>query len=248
MESNDERKEILKKILINSSNIVAYVGTEMVTESGINCFAENDEIYDVEDKYGYDLNYLLSARFYETRTPQFFDFYKNDMIQCNKPGKSFNVLLELQKKGKLRAVVSRDIYMLAKRAGCRNTIELTGNIFDNTCQKCGRKYSLNYIMKSDHVPLCSSCKARIRPNVLLVGEQMDNVLLTKAANAIENADVFLMLGSHLTEEGERQMLKYYDGDKLVVINSHPKLIDERADLCVKGKVCDVLKDVLNEIN
>lgn len=247
MDIINQKKAELKKILSEGTHISAYVGSDMIAECGYVLYNENEDAYALESEYGSDLYSLFSARYYETRTSQFFKFYKKSIIQNCKPSEGFNALYELQKMDKLKSVISRDIYILAKRVGCKNTVELSGNIFDNKCQKCGKKYPLNYIIRSKSVPLCKTCEVRIRPNVMLFGETRDNYLMTKAANSIEKADVLLFLGCHLNDDGDREMLRYYKGNNLVVIHRDPQIIDERADLCIKGSPNEILSEVVKTL-
>ena len=52
--------------------------------------------------------------------------------------------------------------------------------------------------------------------------------MTKASNAIEYANVLLVAGVSLNSLTWANMLRYYEGDKLVLINTEEKSGDERA--------------------
>jgi len=247
MDILSEKKEELKKIILESNHISAYVGLDMVSECGYIFYNDDEDAYDLEIDFGFDFYELFSAKYYETRTKQFFEFYKKYILQNHTPLGGFVALYNLQKMGKLKSVVSRDIYSLAKRVGCRKTVELNGNIFDNKCQKCGKKHPMNYMKRAKGVPACSMCSSRIRPNVMLFGETRNNGLITTAANAIEKADMLLILGTHLNDEGDQDMFRYYRGNKMVLIHRTTNGIDVNADLLIEGSCNGILSEVVGDI-
>lgn len=52
------------------------------------------------------------------------------------------------------------------------------------------KYSMEYIRDAKRVPLCEDCMAVIRPKVLLFGEQVDNRMMTAAAEEIAKGGMY----------------------------------------------------------
>ena len=70
---------------------------------------------------------------------------------------------------------------------------------------------------------------------------IDNGRLTKASNAIEYANVLLVAGVSLNSLTWANMLRYYEGDKLVLINTEEKSGDERANYRAYGNLSEIFE-------
>ena len=146
-----------------------------------------------------------------------------------------------------QSIITRRICGLPTRAGCKNVIELHGNVFDNYCPHCGRKYSMEFVRDTGKVPLCEACTTPVRPNVCLFGEMVDNRVITEAAEEVRKADVLLVLGTNLKTYLCSQLIDYYEGDKLVLINPEKHFSDKLADVIVHKSVEDALGEILKEL-
>ena len=73
----------------------------------------------------------------------------------------------------------------------------------------------------------------------MFGEMIDNGRLTKASNAIEEADVLIVLGISLNSVTWANMLRYYEGNKMILINTEEKTGDERANYRAYGNISDI---------
>ena len=156
-------------------------------------------------------------------------------------------MAELEEKGLFQTIITRRIFGLPTRAGCKNVIDLHGNVYDNYCPHCGKKYPVEYIRESKRVPLCTECNTPIRPGVCLMGEKVDNAVITRAANEVQKADVLLVLGTNLKTYLCTQLINYYDGDKLIVVNPDHHFSDKYADMLVSERVDVTLEQILNEL-
>ena len=124
---------------------------------------------------------------------------------------------------------------------------LHGNVYENYCPHCGKKYPVEYIREAKRVPLCTECNTPIRPGVCLMGEKVDNAVITKAANEVQKADVLLVLGTNLKTYLCTQLINYYEGDKLIVVNPDPHFSDQYADILVSERVDVTLEKILKEL-
>ena len=229
--------ETLKKWIDESDNIVFFGGAGVSTESNIPDFRSQDGLYNMEYKYPPET--ILSHTFFMENPEEFYRFYKNKMIYKNaKPNKAHYALVKLEKAGKLKAVITQNIDGLHQMAGSKNVIELHGNIYKNSCIKCGKEYTLDYIIESRGVPRCS-CKGIIKPEVVLYEESLDNDNIMKAINFIKRADVLIVGGTSLRVYPAAGLIDYYNGKKLVLINKDG-VGETRADLKIQGKIGEVL--------
>ena len=237
------------KILKESRYTTALSGFAMLLESGYPSIRDGDVSYDIEQKYGYSMEEMFSSAFYSTRKEQFYEFYRNEMLSRleTPPGKGFVEMAELERRGLIQCIITRRIYGLPQRAGCQNVINLHGSVYDNFCPHCGRKYPMEFIRDSVRVPLCEDCKIPVRPRVCLFGEMVDNSVITRAAEEIQKADVLLVLGSHLNSYLCSQLINYYEGDKLSLVNETPHHAERFADIVVHQRVDDLLEQLRREL-
>lgn len=140
----DER---LKKIIDASSNIVFFGGAGVSTESGIPDFRSETGLYHAQKVYGHSPETMLSHTFYRQNPELFFRYYKENLIHTSaEPNDAHKALAKLEADGKVKAVVTQNIDGLHQKAGSRNVYELHGSVQRNYCEKCGKPYSLDYIL------------------------------------------------------------------------------------------------------
>ncbi len=220
-----------------SDNIVFFGGAGVSTESGIPDFRSVDGLYNQE--YDYPPETILSHSFYLYKTEEFYRFYRNKMLCLDaKPNMTHLKLAELEAKGKLKAVVTQNIDGLHQAAGSKVVYELHGSVLRNYCQKCKRLYGANYILNSEGIPKCE-CGGKIKPDVVLYEEGLDDATLRGAIKAISEADMLIVGGTSLAVYPAAGLIDYYQGDKLVLINKSSTPKDSMADLVINeglGKV------------
>lgn len=233
--------ENLQKIINESNNIVFFGGAGISTESGIPDFRSVDGLYN--QKYDVPPEVILSHTYFVDETEKFYDFYRDKMIALwAKPNAAHLKLAELEKKGKLRAVITQNIDGLHQLAGSKNVYELHGSVHRNYCQKCGRLYDAEYIINSKGVPKCT-CGGIIKPDVVLYEEPLDDNTFTNAQQSINTADVLIVSGTSLTVYPAAGMIRYFSGSKLVLINRDKTPADKYADVVIHGKAGEVLGSI-----
>ena len=243
-----DKYEYLEKIVRQSRYMVAVCSSGLAEESGIIGMRAPSRAYDIEKKYGYSPEEIFSEVFFNTRPELFFKFYRDELLTFGneKPGKAFEYLRQLEEIGKLKSIVTNNIYGLARKAGCMNVIELHGNMEYNKCKHCQAEYDSDYIRDSKNIPTCERCGAVVRPQVLLFGAMVDNRIMTRAINEISKADVLLVLGMNLKSDFAAKYIKNFQGDKLVLINKEEHYSDDVADLVFHEPCGEVLERILKE--
>ena len=176
----------LQEIINSSRRVVFFGGAGVSTESGIPDFRSVDGLYN--QTYAYPPETILSRTFFELHPKEFFRFYRDKMLILDaKPNKAHLKLAEMEKKGKLSAVVTQNIDGLHQRAGSKNVFELHGSVHRNYCMDCGKFYPPEYILNSRDIPRCE-CGGVIKPDVVLYEEGLDNATVTGALREISAAD------------------------------------------------------------
>lgn len=240
----------MKKMLEESRYTVVMSGYGMLVENGYPSIRDGEESYDIEIKYGLSSDELLNTACIATRPELFYEFYRKEILSALEipPGKGYKALAELERRGLVQSIITRRIFGLPERAGCTNVINLHGSVTRNYCPHCKKQFTVDEIRKSKHVPLCPNCGTVIRPDVVLFGEQVDNAVVTRAAEEVEKADVLVVLGTKLNSNLCAQLLKYYNGNKLILITLYPHFSDHMADYVINRKVDETLDNLLKELD
>ena len=234
--------ESLKELIQNSDSIVFFGGAGVSTESGIPDFRSMDGLYN--QKYKYPPETMLSHSFFMRHTEEFFEFYRDKMLYLNAvPNDAHKALAKLEAGGKLKAVITQNIDGLHQKAGSKNVLELHGSVHRNYCTKCGRFYSAGFILESQGVPHCG-CGGLVKPDVVLYEENLDNEILAKAAGAITSADILIAGGTSLNVYPAAGMLRYYTGNKLILINKSETSWDSAADLVIHESIGKTLREAV----
>ena len=241
----------LQELIDGSNNIVFFGGAGVSTESGIKDFRSVDGLYN--QKYDYPPETMLSHTFFVRHKEEFFRFYNDkllektvgtDTVERALPNKAHYKLAELEKAGKLKAVITQNIDGLHQEAGSRVVYELHGSVLRNYCEKCGKSFDVHYMFNSKGIPKCDSCGGDIKPDVVLYEEGLDNDIISGAVNAIRNADMLIIGGTSLVVYPAAGLIDYYRGDKLVLINKDATARDSVADYSIHGKIGEILGQIV----
>ncbi len=230
--------ERLQQMVDKSHRIVFFGGAGVSTESGIPDFRGVDGLY--RQKYPYPPETMLSHDFFEQHTAEFFDFYRDKMLCLDaQPNPAHQKLAELERAGKLTAVVTQNIDGLHQKAGSKTVYELHGSVHRNYCLKCHKMYSAEFMRDSTGVPRCD-CGGVIKPDVVLYEEGLDQGTIMGAVEAIRHSDMMIVAGTSLAVYPAAGLVNYYRGKRLVLINRSPTPLDSRADLVLSGSVGEIL--------
>lgn len=238
----------IRKIISNSEHIAVVSGLEVVIEAGLNGVRAEHIAYDIEQQFGYSNDEIISSLFYSRRVELFYQYYRD--IILNKELELTPVhkgIAKLQAAGKLDAVITRTVYSLHQAAGCKNVIELHGSVEENHCTNCGKIFGSQYIRNAKGVPSCDECGIPLRPGFTLLGEMVDNGKMTQASNAIEKAEVLLIIGAGLNSALCRHLLKYYKGKKMILLNVKEAVGDEKADYRAYGNLSEMLTYIIADV-
>ena len=233
----------LQEIIDNSDNIVFFGGAGVSTESGIPDFRSESGIFNSLKKYGASPEQLVSHSYYVDHTEEFFNYYKENLVfKDANPNPAHLKLAELEKAGKLKAVITQNIDGLHQKAGSRNVLELHGSIHRNYCEFCYREYDLDYILKSDGIPRCE-CGGIIKPDVVLYEEPLNNEVLNSAVKFISKADTLIIGGTSLVVYPAAGLINYFNGSKLILINKSQTPYDNLASLVINEAIGETLSQI-----
>ena len=214
------------EMLKSHNRIVFFGGAGVSTESDIPDFRGKGGLYRQKTELPWSPEEMLSHHFYAEHPVEFFTLYKEreGMMLEAEPNRAHTALAELEKMGKLSAVVTQNIDGLHQKAGSRKVIELHGSVLRNICQKCDRMYDMEKFMElCSPVPHCPGCGGVVKPDVVLY------------------EDMLIIGGTSLVVYPAAGYVDYFQGDSLVMINRDETPRDSRCSLVFRESVGKVLK-------
>ena len=237
----DSKVEALKELIKNSNNIVFFGGAGVSTESGIPDFRSKDGLYN--QKYKYPPEEILSHTFFMNKTEEFYEFYREKLNSLKyEPNITHYKLAELEKGGKIKAIVTQNIDGLHQKAGSKKVLELHGSVLRNYCMKCHKFYDANFVFNSKGIPKCD-CGGIVKPDVVLYEEGLNEQILEESIWAIQNADLMIVAGTSLTVYPASGLINYIRGKNLVLINRDATPYDNIANLVINDSLGNVFKNI-----
>lgn len=238
----DDFMNKLQNMIDVSNYIVFFGGAGVSTESGIKDFRSKDGLYN--EKNDIPPEFILSHGYFEKHTEEFFKFYKDKMLNPDvRPNAAHEKLAELEKAGKLKAIITQNIDGLHQAAGSKNVYELHGSVHRNYCTKCKKAYDADYMLNSKGIPYCK-CGGIVKPDVVLYDEALSDEVVNEAVAHIAKADLLIVAGTSLTVYPAAGLLGYFHGKYLALINKDETPVDKIANYVSHGKVGDVLSEII----
>lgn len=242
----------LQEYIGNAKHIVNFSGAGISTEfpSSIPDFRSSSGLY-MQDFSGKSPEEILSRKCFRENPKLFFKFLKTRMTMFDgkKPNRSHLFLAQLEKVGKLKAIITQNIDGLHRDAGNKDSkiLEIHGTHRTYRCNSaCGTCYTteefLNKLTTSD-IPLCE-CGGIIRTNTVLFDEPLDDDIFEEAIRECKKADLMLVVASTLIVQPAASLLSEINKEcKLVIINNDWTPYDRKADLVIRENCGDVFDKI-----
>ena len=233
----------LNRLIQEASSVVFFGGAGGSVPSGIPDFRSSSGLYNRQFRYPAET--MLSHSFFVRHTEEFFEFYRSCMLYPDaKPNAAHLKLAELERAGKLSAVVTQNIDGLHQAAGSRYVIELHGSVMRNHCTECGKPYGLSYILSTEGVPRCEECGGVIKPDVVLYEESLDGDTISDAIYQISHCDLLIVGGTSLSVYPAASFINYLPrNSKLAIVNLSPTGADSAADLVITQGIDSVFTSI-----
>jgi NAD-dependent deacetylase len=236
------------ELLRRSRSTVALTGAGFSTPSGIPDFrSPGSGLWETADPF--EVASLASFRYHPER---FYAWVRPlvTMIHRAQPNAAHRALADLEAAGSLELLITQNIDELHHRAGSRHVIEIHGNVREATCGQCHRHWPgrpmLEKFLQDGQVPRCETCGGVLKPNVILMGEQLSEALQRQAKAAARRCEVMLVAGSSLEvfPVAELPLEAVTHGARLVIVSLAPTYLDERADVVIRADVAEVLPQIV----
>ncbi len=231
----------LQKMIDEVNNIVFFGGAGVSTASGIKDFRGQNGLYKMNLKYPAEV--MLSSTMFYNEPEEFYKFYKEHLNSLNAlPNATHEYLVKLEKKGKVKAIVTQNIDGLHQKCGSNNVYEIHGSILRNHCLKCHKFFDGNYVFQKKGIPLCDECQGLIKPDVVLYGEALPDCF-NEAIKKISNAQMLIVAGTSLTVEPASSLVNLFKGKYLVIINNTKTKYDYKANLVINDNLEKIFKQL-----
>ena len=227
----------LAQWIAEAHDIVFFGGAGVSTESGIPDFRGAKGFYHQEREI--PLERVLSIDFFSACPGAYYAWFAEETAREGvAPNAAHRFLADLERAGKLKAVVTQNIDGLHQAAGSKRVLELHGNWTRLECTGCGARSTIDDFdeARAGRVPHCPSCSAVVRPDIVFYGEALDPATLEGAVLAIAGADMLIVGGTSLAVYPAAGLIDYYQGGRLVLMNATPTPYDGRADLIIREPI------------
>jgi NAD-dependent deacetylase len=235
--------------LKNAYSVTALTGAGISAESGVPTFRGKDGIWKnnkVEE--------IATIDALEKNPKLFWDFYwwRRDLLKEIKPNLAHYALVEFEKYFEDFLVITQNVDNLHISAGSQQIIEIHGNINRNKCPQCN-EIAQDYTLNEEKIPICSTCSSFIRPDVILFGENLDEIKLRKARQASAECEVFFSIGTSGLVEPAASLpfLAIANGSYVVEINAEETPLSQNANETIRGpagKILPQLAIILEKIS
>lgn len=251
--SVEEKIKQAARILTRARYVTALTGAGISTPSGIPDFRSLESgLWELVNPFDVASIWAFCQR------PQAFYEWVRPLVHTvmnAAPNAAHVALAQLEEMGVLKAVITQNIDGLHQRAHSRTVHELHGHLRQATCVRCYTKTSAQPLMRafmenvSTIVPRCEKCNGVIKPDVILMGEQLPAAVLGAAHQAARKSDVMIVAGSSLriVPAGNIPLLTKEHGGKLIFVNLRPTHLDELADAVIRADVADALPRLVQAV-
>jgi len=249
-ENLDQLIQEIADLIVGAKRIVVFTGAGVSTESGIPDFRSPGGIW---TKYDPDeFTYQRFVGSHDVRKSHWKILEESGLVAGAEPNAAHYAIAELEKLGKLDAVITQNVDELHQKAGNSPDIvfQLHGNMSRVKCLGCGRMRSMDEVRKrvkqGEDVPYCEDCGGILKPDGVFFGEPLPEAVLSEASTRSQRCDLCIVIGSSLVVYPAAFMPRHalQSGAKLVIMNRGMTDLDSRSDVCVHATAGETMTRVM----
>lgn len=238
-------------ILRSSRRTVVLTGAGISTPSGIPDFRSTQDGLWAR----YDPFQVASLTVFRYDPNKFFDWLRPlaKGIFSALPNAAHIGLSRLQQAGHIHTIVTQNIDCLHQRSGSTDVLEVHGTFETLTCVRCYHKQDaagyMRPYLEAGTIPHCPHCDGVLKPDVVLFGEQLPQLVWLKVIQECQKCDLMIVAGSSLEvmPVAGLPVRALEAGAHLIIINQMPTYIDVRADVVLNEDLVDVIPYLVNEV-
>jgi NAD-dependent deacetylase len=235
--------DVLPDWLTEARRIVVLTGAGISTESGIPDYRGPDGVWTKDP----DAEKLVTLSYY-VKDPDIrrrsWQMRRELQVGDIAPNAGHHALVELERRGRLRALVTQNIDGLHQQAGSSPgvVLELHGTIHEVACLSCGDRTTMRSAMEridaGEPDPACLVCGGILKSATISFGQELDSEVIAAAAEAASDCDVFMAVGTSLSVHPAAGLVDIASGSgaRVVIVNAEPTPYDWTADLVVREPI------------
>jgi NAD-dependent deacetylase len=233
------------KLLEQSHYTIALTGAGISEESGIVDFRSSDRgLWTMLDPDAFTIQRYKENpnAFYEIGAPYF------NMLEQAKPNETHIVLAEMEKRGLVRFIITKNVDGLHQVAGSKNVLEIYGTLKSASCVSCSLQVEIKDIatdIEKGLPPLCTKCGKPLKPDMVFAGEPLPPGYY-KAHEEANRADLVIIIGTNILASPTKELLE--DTGALIIINRTPTAYDQQAKVVINDSPARVMKLLLEELD
>jgi NAD-dependent deacetylase len=242
-------EQLAGQLIAAARKIAAFTGAGVSAESGVPTYRGAGGLWGK-----YDPAKFASIEFFRSDPSYYWQFFRDvryRIVADARPNPAHLALVELERRGKLDAVITQNIDGLHAAAGSRRVIELHGNTRIIDCLSCAAVYDFAEIheqVRTELPPRCRRCGGRLKPRVVFFGEALPAGAMDDAMALCASCDLLLVVGSTLQVQpaASLPLVARQAGARIVIVNVGETAMDEVADVFLDGKAGDILPRIIGE--
>jgi NAD-dependent deacetylase len=232
-----------------SDRIVVLTGAGISTESGIPDFRGPGGVWTTNPEAMRLSNIDEYVRDPELRAKVWRERIDHPAWRAE-PNDGHRALVELERSGRLLALITQNIDGLHQAAGSADVLELHGTIHEARCLTCHRRTpmreQLDRVRAGEADPACAGCGGIQKSATISFGEQLDALVLEAAFVAAGACDLFLSVGTSLSVQPASFLAveAARGGARLVIVNQGRTPLDGRADAVLRAPIGEILPAIV----
>jgi NAD-dependent deacetylase len=231
----------------SSTRVVVLTGAGISTESGIPDFRGPQGVWTRNPKAE-----RLSNIHYYMADPEVRKLAWQSRVEhpawTAAPNAGHRALVELERRGRLHALVTQNIDGLHQRAGnsADRVIEVHGTVHDVVCMQCGwrgpMQHALDRVRGGEEDPPCGECGGILKSATISFGQALVPEVIDRAMEAASEADVFMAIGTSLQVYPVAGLVPIAKGSgaRVIIVNAEPTSLDHLADGVISTAIGEVL--------
>jgi NAD-dependent deacetylase len=245
--------EQVRRWIDDAQRVVVLTGAGISTDSGIPDFRGPQGVWtrNPEAEKLSNIHFYVADR--EVRKAAWQARLTHPAFQA-KPNAGHVALAQLERRGKLHALVTQNIDGLHQQAGnsSERVIEVHGTVHEVICLDCGwtgpMTETLERVRGGEEDPPCRSCSGILKSNTISFGQALVAEVIDRAIAASYEADVFLSVGTSLQVYPVAGVVPTAKaaGARVVIMNAQPTPFDRIADAVLNGSISDVLPRICGQ--
>ena len=252
-----DRNAILKAadMIRQSNRIVVFTGAGISTESGVPDFRSPGGIWSQYNQDDLTYQKFMSSEKYRKIYWE-YDRARYPAMRDALPNDAHKAVVEIEKLGKLSALITQNIDGLHHRAGSdpNRIYEIHGTVREVTCLKCHLRWpreeiERKMIREQIVAPYCDECGGPLKCATIAFGQSLPAGILEASFQFAQECDLFLTIGSSLVVQPAAMLplQAKRSGARLLLVNLSSTPYDAMMDLIINGPAAQTMRKIIAEL-